>query len=322
MTSDKPRVLIVHHHEHERTYLKSVLETLDCIALTASSGEEALELAGRTSPNLILLNLHMPDAGGYETAQIIRKNRKNGSVPILFLTGSTTENNCAPLADMEAVDLLRKPYYPFELISRCRALLDLKKYEEELEVAEQVLQSFAIAVEARDPTTGNHCDRLFYRLSRMADHLQLEMEERKTLLKGAVLHDIGKVGVPDHILLKEGPLTDREWEVMRQHVVIGESLCRPLKFLHPVLPLIRHHHERYDGSGYPDGLKGDQIPLVARVFQVCDVFDALTNPRSYKPAFSKSESMLILEKEAEKGWWDPVISGIFLRMVAEEGPYA
>ncbi len=318
MTDEKPKILIVHDLEEERRHLASIIQTLDCIPEIVSSEKEAVHILKQYTPNLIILRFRAPIMRAYETAQTIRNHRKNGLIPILFLTDSLEENTYSEINELEAVDLLRQPYYPFELISRCKALLNLRKYEKELEVAEQVLQSLAIAVEARDPTTGNHCDRLFYRLSRMADVLQLGREDRDTLLKGAILHDIGKVGVPDHILLKEGPLTDREWEVMRQHVIIGESLCRPLKFLHPVLPLIRHHHERFNGTGYPDGLAGDQIPLVARIFQACDVFDALTNPRPYKPAFSHEESIYIIEKETERGWWDPVIVSTFLKMLSEE----
>ncbi len=319
MADEKPRILIVDNSEQDIAHLKTILQTLDCRTESVSSGQEAIQVTNQYPPNLILLSLQISDMKGHEAAQLIRERRQNGIIPILFLTDSVEENGYARQFDgLEATDLLRKPYYPFELISRCKALLNLKKYEEELEVAGQVLQSLALAVEARDPTTGNHCDRLFYRLSKMADLLRLGTEVKDTLLKGAVLHDIGKVGVPDHILLKEGPLTDREWEVMRQHVIIGESLCRPLKFLYPVLPLIRHHHERFNGSGYPDALRGTDIPLVARVFQVCDVFDALTNPRAYKPAFSCEESIHILRKETEKGFWDPAIVKIFFQMLAIE----
>lgn len=319
MAEDKPKILIVHDSSEDITHLQSILRSLDCISYSSTCNNgEVNELVKHSPPNLILLGTRIGERDGYEVAKSIRETNPEHLIPILFLTDSYEANGVHHSDGLEATDLLRKPYYPFELISRCKALLDLKKYEEELEVAEQVLRSLAIAVEARDPTTGNHCDRLFYRLAKMADLLKLGQEVKDTLLKGAVLHDIGKVGIPDHVLLKEGPLTDREWEVMRQHVIIGESLCRPLKFLHPVLPLIRHHHERYDGTGYPDGLKGSGIPIVARVFQICDVFDALTNPRPYKPAFAHDESILILQRETEKGWWDPVIVKTFLQMLENE----
>ena len=320
MIQDKARVLIVQDNEKDGDILKAIVETLGCVTDSAKNSSEASAILEHASPNLIIIDLGISEREGYATAQLARSNGySNSLIPILFLMNSKdTDDGAASVEKWEATDSLRKPYYPFELISRCKSLLNLQQYEEQLEMAEQVLQSLALAVEARDPTTGNHCDRLHYRLARMADLLKMGKDAKDTLLKGAVLHDIGKVGVPDHILLKKGPLTDREWEVMRQHVLIGESLCRPLKFLNPVLPLIRHHHERFNGSGYPDGLSGDGIPLVARVFQVCDVFDALTNHRPYKPAFTKAESTEIMKSEMKNGWWDPGIVSIFLNLIESE----
>ncbi len=317
MTDEKTRVLIVNNDKQDLAHLTSVLEETGYIIQTATNGQEALEKIDTTSPHLILLDLEMP-MDGYETANNLRHIRKNSMIPILFLVDPARKNGYEDISDWEATGILRKPYYPFDVISRCKALLNLQKYESELEIAGQVIESLALSVEARDPTTGNHCDRLFFRLAKMADVLGLGNEVKDTLLRGAVLHDIGKIGVPDNILLKEGPLTDREWEVMRRHVTIGEALCKPLKFLNSVLPLIRHHHERFDGGGYPDGLEGNAIPLVARVFQICDIYDALTNPRPYKPAFSTEEAVRIMEHETTKGWRDPGLVDTFLRMVREE----
>ena len=319
MISEKPSVLIIDDNEEDVAHLRSILQSIDCTIQIATNDREALENISEIIPNLVILNLDTLTVNGYETAKIIRGISKNSPIPILFLVATgDSENGYQQIEEWEDSDILRRPFYPFDLASRCKALLNLRRYENELEMAGQVVESLALAVEARDPTTGNHCDRLFFRLTKMANVLELGHALKDTLLKGAVLHDIGKVGVPDHILLKEGPLTDREWEVMRRHVIIGESLCRPLKFLNPVLPLIRHHHERYDGSGYPDGLEGTAIPLVARVFQVCDVFDALTNPRPYKPAFSNVEAIQILENETTRGWWDPAIVEAFLRVIGNE----
>lgn len=316
---EKVRILVVHSNEEERHRIETYLEPLDCQIKGASSRQEIFEAVQHRVPDLIVIDIESCTVDGYETAQTVRNGKDDGSIPLLFLTNLVEKEGYHPRANhVEGIDLLRKPYFPFEILSRCRSLLNIKKYTEQLETAEEVLQSLALAVEARDPTTGNHCDRLYYRLSGMADLLGLGLSDRDTLLKGSILHDIGKVGVPDKVLLKEGPLTDSEWEVMRQHVVIGESLCRPLKFLHQVLPLIRHHHERYDGSGYPDGLTGDDIPLVARVFQVCDVFDALTHARPYKPAFTLKESAEILQRESDSGRWDKRIVEIFFQLVGLE----
>ncbi len=318
MVEKKPKILIVHNSENERAKIQLALQTFECLPFLASNHNEALVLAKSNPPDLLIFEWNGKAESTYEAAEAIRRSCGPELIPVLFLTESIGKAASKISAGLEAVDFLSKDEYPVLLTARCQSLLQLEKFGKELTIAEQVLRSLALAVEARDPTTGNHCDRLIQQLSRAADFLGLTEKERDALIKGAVLHDIGKVGVPDHILLKEGPLTDREWEVMRQHVTIGESLCRPLAFLHSVLPIIRHHHERFDGTGYPDGLIGEKIPFIARVFQVCDVFDALTNPRPYKPAFSKEESILILKKEAEKGWWDPKIVNSFILMVHGE----
>lgn len=317
MTEEKPRILIVNDDTEDSAHLKTDLQVLDCITEVASNAREVSEILQWFLPHLILVDLDW----GFGIAKTIRASNLNGSVPILFLVEANepqTSLREAEASSWQATETLHKPYHSFELISRCKVLLSLKKYKKELELAGQVLQSLALAVEARDPTTGNHCDRLFVRVAAMAELLDLDKRDQDALRKGAILHDIGKVGVPDSILLKQGPLTDAEWLIMRQHVVIGESLCRPLKFLAHVLPIIRHHHERLDGSGYPDGLKEDQIPLVARVFQVCDVFDALTNFRPYKQPYSIDETLEIMAQETGRGWWDKGIFKIFERMIKHE----
>ena len=319
MTTEKPKILIISNSKEDIVYLVSILQEIGCGIVTTPDASDALEKIKVVAPNLILIDL-TSQISGYQLAQTLRKkSHKKKLIPILFLVPPSYHNGeFGKINEWAATDILRRPFYPFDTLARCRALLNLHRYENELEMAGQVIESLALAVEARDPTTGNHCDRLFFRLTKMADVLKLGIETKEVLLKGAVLHDIGKVGIPDNILLKEGPLTDREWEIMRCHVLIGESLCRPLKFLQPVLPLIRHHHERFDGSGYPDGLKGASIPLIARVFQVCDVFDALTNERPYKPAFPKEEAVSILTTETERGWWDPNLVDLFLQMIHQE----
>ncbi len=316
--SGKPFVLIADDELHVREDLISILETFGCTTQTAENGEEAIQRAIERRPNLIILDLIMPVMDGYETYHLIRQNWKLKSVPIIFLTEWKKDDDCVrSSSEFVAVDFLEKPFHPAEVVARCKSLLHLQKFEDDLESAEQVVRSLALAVEARDSTTGNHCDRLFFRLAKLADRLSLGSEYKDAFLKGAMLHDIGKVGVPDRILLKQGPLTDTEWEIMKRHVIIGEQLCRPLKTLRGALPIIRHHHEHYDGSGYPDGLKGEEIPISARVFQICDVFDALTNARPYKPPFSIDESIRILEQETKRGWWDPAIVRAFVEMVQD-----
>jgi len=186
---------------------------------------------------------------------------------------------------------------------------------DELERAESVLFSLARSIESKDPYTHGHCERLAEYAISLGRRLGIPEEQITALRRAGVVHDIGKVAVPDAVLLKPGKLTEEEWAVIRQHPVVGERICAPLKSFRLVLPIIRHHHEKYDGSGYPDGLRGEGIPIAARVLQIVDVFDALTTERPYKKAFSTVEALDTMKQEVAKGWWDPKIFAEFDRLV-------
>jgi putative two-component system response regulator len=179
---------------------------------------------------------------------------------------------------------------------------------------EEVLLSLAKVVEQRDNHTAGHCERLAFTGVALGVAMRLDSRSLLSLYLGGYLHDVGKIGIPDQILFKPGELSDHEWETMRTHPARGEEICRPLKSLSGVLPLIRHHHERLDGSGYPDGLRGSEMPLLARVLQVVDIYDALTNPRPYKNAYSRPKALEILEEEADRGWRDREVTTLFVRL--------
>jgi len=182
---------------------------------------------------------------------------------------------------------------------------------------EAILFALAQAVEQRDHHTAGHCERMAFIGVALGVMMGLEQASLLTLYRGGFLHDIGKVGIPDSILFKPGKLTAEEWITMRTHTTRGVEICRHLQSLQPVIPLIRSHHERWDGSGYPDGLSSEQIPLLARVLQVADIYDALTSPRPYKPAYAPAQAMRILEQETERGWRDPEIVNLFFRLHEE-----
>jgi response regulator RpfG family c-di-GMP phosphodiesterase len=184
----------------------------------------------------------------------------------------------------------------------------------EIEETEGILFALAQAVEQRDRQTAGHCERLAFIAVAMGMAMRLERAQLLTLYRGGHLHDVGKVGIPDSILFKPGTLTVEEWVTMRSHTTRGEEICRHLTSLRPVLPIIRHHHERWDGSGYPDGLRGAQIPLLARIVQIADIYDALISIRSYKPAFAPHEALRIMREETDRGWRDPEIVGVFFSM--------
>jgi putative two-component system response regulator len=186
--------------------------------------------------------------------------------------------------------------------------------EFEIEETEGILFALAQAVEQRDRQTAGHCERLAFIAVAMGMAMRLDRAQLLTLYRGGYLHDVGKVGIPDSILFKPGALTQEEWVTMRSHTSRGEEICRHLTSLRPVLPIIRHHHERWDGSGYPDGLRGSQIPLLARIVQVADIYDALISARAYKPAFAPHEALRVMQEETDRGWRDPEIMGLFFSM--------
>ena len=179
---------------------------------------------------------------------------------------------------------------------------------------EAILFALALAVEQRDQQTSGHCQRLALISVALGYHLGLRGAELETLYRGGFLHDVGKVGIPDSILLKPDKLSADEWVVMRSHPSRGEEICRPMKSLAPVLPIIRHHHERWDGHGYPDGLRGDQIPATARILQIADIYDALISARPYKPAYTPDEALAVLKQESDAGWRDPKLVRTFVEI--------
>ena len=217
-----------------------------------------------------------------------------------------------------ADEFLIKPLQPSVVRTRIRAMLRNKALIDSLEEAEAILFALAQAVEQRDSYTGMHCERLASHSVTLGQALGLSRQEQIALFRGGYLHDIGKISIPDAILFKRGLLTDEEWKTMRLHTVRGEEICRPMKTLAPVLPIIRSHHERWDGSGYPDGLRGEDIPLLGRILQVADIYDALTSARPYKPAFSHQHAIEIMFEETNRGWRDPELVPLFAEITQRE----
>ena len=232
----------------------------------------------------------MPERNGFDVCREVKSSPDTRLIPVVLVTASTAVADRIEGIECGADDFLSKPVNREELLARVRSLLRLKQFTDELENAETVLFSLALSIEAKDPYTEGHCDRLSQYSVVLAERLDLPNDLRIALRRAGTVHDIGKVAVPEHVLLKPGPLTPEEWKVMKQHPVVGERICAPLKSFRHVLPVIRSHHEKLDGSGYPDGLKGDEIPLTARVLQVVDIYDALTTvPAIPQGAFGEGD---------------------------------
>jgi putative two-component system response regulator len=281
----------------------------------AADGPAAIQECASFRPDLILLDIMMPGMDGFEVCRRIKATPETRLTPVVLITGLTGTEDRIMGINAGADDFLSKPIDLNELLARTRSLLRLKQYTDELENAEAVLFSLAHSIEARDPYTHGHCERLAEMSARMGERLGLTEEQIKALRRAGVVHDIGKVAVADSILLKPGPLTADEAKIMQKHPVVGERICAPLKTFRLVLPIIRHHHEKHDGTGYPDGLQGEEIPLTARILQLSDVYDALTTDRPYKVAFTAEVALDLMEEEAERGWWDRELFEAFREMI-------
>jgi putative two-component system response regulator len=310
-----PHVLVVDDDALIRQFLVDELAGEGYTVSIAKDGEEALEKVAADPPDLILLDVMMPKLDGFEVCRHLKSDERTILIPVVMLTALMAIEERIKSMDAGADDFLSKPHNRQELLTRVRSLLRLKRHTDELEHAETVLFSLALSVEAKDPFTNDHCDRMARYSLALGETLGLPREHLKALQRGAILHDLGKIGVPDVILLKPGPLTDAERTVIRQHPIIGERICSPLKSLRLVLPIIRHHHERWNGTGYPDGLAGEAIPLTARILQCVDVFDALTIERPYKPAYTQEQAVAIMREEVAKGWQDPNLAETFIALL-------
>jgi putative two-component system response regulator len=268
----------------------------------ARDGGEALEIVLRELPDLVLSDVLMPRLDGYELCRRIKDNRDTRLTPVVLVTSLGEREDRIKGIEAGADDFLTKPVNPHELHARVRSLVRLKRYTDELDSADSVILSLGLTVEARDPYTGGHCERMARYAAVFGEHLRLAADDIGALHRGGYLHDVGKVGIPDSILLKPEPLTEAERAVMQTHVVVGEALCGDLRLLRLVRAIVRHHHERLDGTGYPDGLSGESIPLLAQIMGIVDVYDALTTERVYRAALTPEYACAELQESARNGW--------------------
>ncbi|HEY6393101.1 MAG TPA: HD domain-containing phosphohydrolase [Bryobacteraceae bacterium] len=308
-------ILIVDGEEINRRLLKAIFKTASYRIREARKASEAIELLQAEKIDLVILDLRLPEMSGPELCRWMKASRLTQLIPVLMVTSlQGIENEIAGISS-GADEFLFKPLHPAVVRTRVRAMLRNKALIDCLEEAETILFALAQAVEQRDAFTGQHCQRLSVAAVMLGEALGLSNANLTALFRGGYLHDIGKISIPDAILFKQGLLTPDEWDVMRSHPARGEDICRPMKSLRPVLPIIRNHHERWDGSGYPDGLAGEEIPLLARILQVADIYDALITERPYKPALSTQEAFAVMEEEVRRGWRDPELVPLFISTV-------
>jgi putative two-component system response regulator len=310
-----PRILVVDDNPNTMTLMHELLSSRGYDVIAVPDAAEAESEIQRRPPDLILSDVIMPGKSGYELCRELKEDPATRLVPFVLITGLAEREDRVRGIEAGADDFLNKPIFPEELFARVKSLIKLKEFTDELETADSVLCTLGLSVESRDPYTEGHCRRLAENASSLGRHLQLEEDEIIALRRGGYLHDLGKIEVPDEILKKGADLTTEEWTVMRRHPITGENICRPLKSLRLVLPIIRNHHEHFDGTGYPDGLEGRNIPLLARILQVVDVYDALRTARPYKPALNHDHAAVTMREEAQAGLWDEELVVEFFSML-------
>jgi len=311
------RILVVDDNAANLDLLAENLEDVGYEVVRAENGAQALERLGESEYDLVLLDVMMPGLDGYAVCERIKSDTKTRLLPVVLVTAlGEREDKMRGLA-AGADDFLQKPFDRVELLLRAKSCIRSKRLTDDLERAESVLVALSNAIEAKDPYTEGHAERVAHYCVEIGKRLDLSPERLRRLRLGGFLHDIGKIGVSEAILNKPGALDESEWQVMKRHPEIGERICRPLRSLREVLPIIRSHHERPNGSGYPDGLRGDEIPLEARIVCLADIYDALATTRSYKRSFSRERCLEILREEAERGLLDSRVVEAFVAYLAE-----
>ena len=298
----RPKVLVVDDKQANRELLEGRLADLGYDVREAKDGVEALDAVAAEEPDLILLDIDMPRLDGIAVCEQLKAHPIHRLIPIVILTASSDRETKLRGLAAGADDYLSKPFDSKELLIRTKVLLRQRALNQRLDATEGVLFALARAVEARDRHTIHHAERVGRYAEAIGGAQGLGAEDCDLLYQGGVLHDLGKIAIPDAILLKPGPLSPEEFSVMRTHSIEGERICLSLRSIAHYLPIIRHHHERIDGAGYPDHLVGRDIPLGARIAAISDAWDAMVSDRPYRAGLGQDEALRRLRQGAGSQW--------------------
>ncbi len=312
----KARILVVDDQSPNRELLRRVLTLEGYEVDQAENGKQALAAVRAEKPDLILLDAVMPELDGFGVTRALKGDPSTRLVPIVMVTTLNSLADKLKAVDFGVDDFLNKPVNLTELTTRVRSLLALKRFTDELEHAGRVLETLASVVERRDGYTGEHCQRVGAYARLVGTAMGLDEEALEAVRLGGVLHDLGKVAMPDEVLRKPGRLVQAERGLIETHAAIGADLCMPMHTMERAVPILRHHHERLDGTGYPSRLRGDQIAPEVRVVTVVDIYDALTTRRPYREPTAPDVSLRILREESARGWWDPKVVKCLADLVA------
>jgi putative two-component system response regulator len=308
-------ILIVEDEEAPRQFLSRVLEREGYLVNVATEGRAALDAIEQSPPDVVILDVMLPGLDGFEVCRRVRADSRLRLTPIVMVTGYDAEAERIQGLSAGADDFLGKPFVIPELLARVRSLARMKPYTDDLDSASAILTTLAEVIEARYGYSAGHCHRMANYAASVGRALNATDDEMQTLYRGAFLHDIGMLAISDIILQNPGPLSEDEYEAVKSHPTVGDSLCANLRSLQAVRPIIRWHHERLDGSGYPDGLRGNDIPLVAQIVGVVEMYEALTTTRPYQERFKPADALVLLHRHADRGWLSPEVVEALARVV-------
>ncbi len=310
-----PSVLIVDDILSNLELVEAVITGEGYRVLKATNAREAISIYEQEQPDIAVLDIMMPEIDGFQLCQILKDMAGKRYFPIILLTALNDKESRIKGIECGADDFISKPFEPRAFLAKLKSLLRIKFLYDELDHSENIILTLAVALEARDPYTRGHSTRVGDLSREFAEYIGLSSYDQDMIRKAGLLHDIGKIGLSETLLLKPARLTEEEHDVIKRHPIIGEEICRPLNSLQFILPAIRHHHERWDGRGFPDGLKGDEIPLYARILAIVDAFDAMLSERPYRKGLSFDDVLQTFVKEKDFGQWDPALVSNFIEML-------
>jgi cyclic di-GMP phosphodiesterase len=296
------RVLVVDDDRAMAALFERILTAAGFAVSIAHDAASAIAAIASSRPDVVLLDVVLPDLDGFEICRRLKNDAATRLTPIVLVTGLNDRSSRIKGREAGADDFLTKPVDSEELLARVGSLVRVKRYTDDLDSAASIIMTLAIMIEARDGYTEGHCHRMANYAVALGRQLGLGADDLQALHRGGFLHDIGMLTIPDGVLRKAGPLEPEEFELIKSHTVIGEGLCGSLRSLQSVRPIVRHHHERLNGSGYPDGLSGDAIPLLAQIIGIVDVYDAVTTQRPYQTAHSADEAIGVLRHQVSLDW--------------------
>ena len=308
------RVLVAEGTEQGSRQMADYLQSAGHTVLTAADGEEALRRIRRDDPEVVILDVEIPRLNAFQLCERVRNHPTTRNISVLLVVSEAAQDLKIRGLEMGAEDFLSRPINKLDLLARVKCLVRTKRLLDQAETTENVIFGMAKLLESKVARDGSNPVRLADYACMLGTALGLDEDDLEVLRKGAILHDIGKIAVREEVLLKPGRLSAEEYNEIKMHPEVGERLCGPLRCADEVLPIMRHYRERWDGTGYPDGLHGEQIPIMARILSIADAYDAMLSPRPYRAAMTVEEASANLQEGAGRQW-DPELVGLFLAVL-------